>query len=366
MLYKRILNTRTLLLTAFMVGAMMITSCSKKEESLPPKDLDPIAVETIKTTISTQTKSFNVSGNIQAEEEINISTRMMGYIQNINAEVGDYVRKGSVLVNINNADLQAKLAQVKASIRQAEVGVENAQKDFNRVTKLHEQNSVSQKELDDITTYYNSAKAGLEAAQQMENEVNAQFAYSRITAPFSGRITNKYANTGEIANPGMPILSIARTSNYQAVAMVPENQISSLSKGQKAKVLLKALDKEVMRTIDEISISSNHAGGQYIVKLNLDKHEHKLYAGMFSTITFEGGAAGQTTQILIPENSLIKQGALKGVYTVGANNKVILRWLRIGRKYGNQYEVLSGLNEDETLVVSSESRLFNGAPVTIQ
>lgn len=359
-------NMKNIFLATIIIPVLILSSCSKKEEKREIKTKDPISVNVIEISESTQSNKFSVSGNIQPETEAKISTRMMGFISDMNVEVGDYVNKGKVLVNISNTDIKAKLAQVQANIQKAEVGVQNAEKDYNRITKLFEQKSVTQKELDDITTHYEMAKAGLEAARQMENEVNAQFAYTRITAPFSGTVTAKYANSGEMANPGMPLLTIAKTSNYQVVAMVPENQISQLKSGQKAKVWIKSLEKEIDATIDELGISSNNTGGQFIVKLNLDKHSHQLYAGMFSTVTFESTKTNEDQTILIPEESLIKKGSLKGIYTVGLDNKAILRWLRIGRKIGNQYEVLSGLGTGDKLIVSSTSRLYNGAPLTIQ
>ena len=345
---------------------LTLVGCSSHEESNSMVEMDPIAVETLNVSSSTTASGFSVSGNVQPEKEVNISTRMMGYITNVNAEVGNRVSKGKVLVNISNTDLQAKLAQVKANITQAEVGLQNAKKDFDRITTLFSQNSVTQKELDDITTHYNMAKAGVEAAKQMENEVNAQFAYTRITAPFSGTVTAKYANSGDMANPGMPLLTIAKTGQYQVVAMVPENQISNVTTGQNVSVWLKSIEKEITGKVDEIAVSSSNTGGQFIVKINLDKHDEQLYAGMFTTVSFEGNPNSEQETILIPENSLFQNGGLKGVYTVGSDNVAILRWLRIGKKHGDSYEVLSGLSKGDQLIVSSQSRLYNGAPLSIK
>lgn len=352
------------LIVASLFIAITFVGCSSHEELKGVTKMDPIAVETLIVSSSNTENKFSVSGNVQPKKEANISTRMMGYITGINAKVGDFVKQGSVLVNISNTDLLAKLAQVKASIHQAEAAVQNAEKNYNRLKTLFDQSSVTQKELDDITTHYNMAKAGLEAAKQMENEVNAQFAYTRITAPFSGTVTAKYANSGDLANPGMPLLTIAKTGQYQVVAMVPENQISSLKKGQKALIWLKSIEKEINGTVNEIAVSSSNTGGQFIVKLNLDKHDYKLYAGMFTTVSFDGKADARQEKILIPKNSLVQKGGLKGVYTVGADDVAILRWLRIGKRYGDSYEVLSGLSDGEKLIVSAQSRLYNGAPLT--
>ena len=360
---KTLYNT---LLAVGLFTVLTMVGCSSHEESKPMVKMEPISVETLNVSSSNTANRFSVSGNVQPKKEANISTRIMGYITGVNAEVGDYVSKGKVLVNISNSDLQAKLAQVKANISQADAGVQNAKKDFDRITTLFGQSSVTQKELDDISTHYNMMKAGLEAAKQMENEVNAQFAYTRITAPFSGTITAKYANSGDIANPGMPLLTLAKTGQYQVVAMVPENQISSVKTDQKVLVWLKSIEKEITGKVDEIAVSSSNTGGQFIVKINLDEHDQQLYAGMFTTVSFEGEENNQQETILIPENSLVQSGGLKGVYTVGSDNVAILRWLRIGKKYGDNYEVLSGLSKGDKLIVSAQSRLYNGAPLSLK
>ncbi|MDF1694864.1 MAG: efflux RND transporter periplasmic adaptor subunit [Saprospiraceae bacterium] len=343
-----------------------LSSCSHKEDDRAIKEFEPVEVTVIEISVSQTKSNFSVSGNIQAEKEANMSTRIMGFIEDIRAEVGKKVRKGEVLVRINSSDLKAKKAQIIANISQAETAVNNAKKDYDRIVRLFEQKSVTQKELDDITTHYNMANAGLNAAKEMEKEIEAQFAYTRILAPFTGVVTSKYANQGEIANPGMPLLSIAKIDNYQAIAMVPEHQVSSLKVGQKAKVNIKSLDTDIQGTISEIGISSNHTGGQFIVKIDLEKHTHELYMGMYATITFENQMDGVQSTLLIPAESIVKQGGLRGVYTIGTDQTAILRWIRVGKQLGNTYEVLSGLDFGDSLIISSKSRLFNGAKVSIQ
>ena len=136
-------------------------------------------------------------------------------------------------MSINNTDLQAKRAQVNASITEATAAFNNAEKDYNRFKNLFADNSASQKEMDDMTANYEMAKARLEAAKQMKNEINAQFAYSNITAPFSGVVTSKFIEAGDMANPGMPLISIETPGNFEVMAMVPETEISEIKKGTK-------------------------------------------------------------------------------------------------------------------------------------
>ena len=102
------------------------------------------------------------------------------------------------------------------------------------------------------------------------------------------------------------------------------------------------------------------------MKINLDKTDVNILSGMFSTVQFPVEGKVKSTMVLIPKEAIVENGQLSGVYTVSESNTALLRWLRLGRTYGNNVEVLSGLNADESYIVSAEGKLFNGAKITIQ
>jgi RND family efflux transporter MFP subunit len=309
---------------------------------------------------------LSVSGKIQASNSADLSTRMMGYVNKVHVNVGDNVRKGQLLVSINNNDLQAKRAQVNAGITEATVAFNNAQKDYNRFKNLFANNSASQKEMDDMMAKFEIAKARLEAANQIKNEINAQFAYSNITAPFSGTITSKNVETGNMANPGVILISLEIPENFEVMAMVPETEISEIEKGTSVAVLIKSIDKTIKGKVVEVSTSAKNTGGQYLVKINLEKTDANILSGMFTTVQFPVERKARTELVLIPTEAIVTNGQLSGVYTVSQTNTAFLRWLRLGRTFGNQVEVLSGLNSDEAYIVSAEGKLYNGAKVSIQ
>ena len=151
------------------------------------------------------------------------------------------------MVSINNTDLQAKKAQVDASILQATAGFNNAKKDYERFKTLFSQQSASQKELDDMTSRYEMAKAGLEGAKQMRNEVMAQFSYANITAPFSGDVTNTFVKEGDMANPGMPLVSVEGNGLMQVMAMVSEGDITSIKNGMPVDSFSKIIKPRIKR-----------------------------------------------------------------------------------------------------------------------
>jgi RND family efflux transporter MFP subunit len=210
------------------------------------------------------------------------------------------------------------------------------------------------------------AKARLEAARQMKNEVNAQLSYANIRAPFSGVVTNKFINTGDMANPGMPLLEVESPGAYQVLAMVPESEITAIQKDSKVDVQLKSIGKLVSGKIIEVSTSAKNTGGQYMVKVLLDAaSDTNILSGMYATVQFPI-VQKTSTAIMIPKEALIYKGQLTGIYTVSQSNTALLRWLRLGRTVGDNVEVLSGLSADEEYIVSAEGKLYNGVKISIQ
>ncbi|MBP9792801.1 MAG: efflux RND transporter periplasmic adaptor subunit [Flavobacterium sp.] len=350
------------------LSSLILTSCGndKKENAA---SLPAIPVQVAGNSENANSPYVTASGKIESESSANLSTRMMGYVTKVYVKIGQNVSAGQLLVSINNTDLQAKKAQVEASVTQAAAAYNNAKKDYDRFTNLFAQQSASQKELDDMTARYEMTKAGLEAAKQMSNEVIAQFSYSNITAPFSGTVTNTLVKEGDMANPGMPLVSIEGSSKLQVTTMVSESDISNIKNGMPVKINVKSLNKEITGKVSEVSLSAKNTGGQYLVKVTLDKMNKEILSGMFVNVQFPTAKKPTTSNksaiVLVPENALVKQGQLTGIYTIGNGNVAILRWLRIGKTFGNQVEVLSGLSSNEQYIVAADGRLFNGAKVQI-
>ena len=243
------------IITIITLSSLILTSCgSDKKENVA--DLPAIPVKVAGNSGNSNSPYITASGKIESENSANLSTRMMGYVTKVNVKVGQNVLAGQLLVSINNTDLQAKKAQVDASITQATAGYNNAKKDYDRFVNLFAQQSASQKELDDMTARYEMAKAGLEAAKQMRNEVMAQFSYSNITAPFSGTVTNTFVKEGDMANPGMPLVSVEGVSTMQVTAMVSESDIAQIKNGMSVKVLV-VDDSTTIQKVISITLSGS-------------------------------------------------------------------------------------------------------------
>ena len=350
---------------AITIVILMTISCGDTETKAEVDNTPAVPVSVQTVSANTKNPVVIASGKVQAVNSAQLSTRMMGFVANVPVNVGDKVSQGQLLVAINNADLQAKQAQVNASITEANAAFTNAQKDYERFKNLFVENSASQKELDDMTAQFNMAKARLEGAQQMKNEINAQFAYSNITAPFNGVITSKNVKKGDMANPGQPLVSLESPGNFEVIAMVPETEISAIKNNTKVNVSIKSMNETLTGMVTEVSPSAQQTGGQYLVKIILDKTEVNVRSGMFATVVFPIERKNATTNVvLIPKAALVTRGQLSGVYTVSQSNTAVLRWLRLGKTMGDQVEVLSGLRVDETYIVNANAKLYNGVKIS--
>jgi hypothetical protein len=151
--------------------------------------------------------------------------------------------------------------------------------------------------------------------------------------------------------------------------MVSEGDITSIKKGMPVTILVKSSNEKLTGKVSEVSVSAKNTGGQYLVKINLDKTDSSVLSGMFVNVQFpveNKSAATPNTMVLVPESALVRQGQLTGIYTVSSDNVAILRWLRTGKTFGDKVEVLSGLSADENYIVTAEGKLFNEAKVSIQ
>lgn len=362
----------SLLWPPVIVMSSAISSCSSKNKG--PKEaqttISPVAV-TVASAGTKNTDGISVSGRLEATETANISTRVMGNMVKLHVKVGDQVQAGQVLATINNQDMNARRAQAEAMIAEAEANLQSAQKDYNRFTALFNQQSASEKELDNVTLQYNAAKARVEAARQMRNEVTAMMNYTTLVAPFAGTIIQKHAESGTLVSPGMPVLTIEKKASYQVTAAIPETEISKIKLRDQARLYVKSTDRTFYGSVTEINPSSQFSGGQYIVKISVPEKENQgLYSGMYVNVFIEKAGDTQNhtehNKILVPQSAIIYKDQLEGLYTVSNTGTALLRWVRLGKVYGEDIEVLSGLNPTEQFILHAEEKLYNGVPVTVK
>uniref|UniRef100_UPI003216798C efflux RND transporter periplasmic adaptor subunit n=1 Tax=uncultured Draconibacterium sp. TaxID=1573823 RepID=UPI003216798C len=354
---SKLLKTKIIV---FALLAALATSCGKKENKQINNDNEKVVAKVAEAKLIEYPVVHSFSGKLEANKQSNLSTRIMGQISHIYVKPGQKVNKDQLLIQIRNQDILAKKAQVEASKVEATTVFESAQKDLKRFEALHASKSASDKELDDMRTHYQMAKARLEAIEQMEKEVAENMRYASIRAPYSGVITSKFIQEGDMANPGMPLLSIENPSQWKVIARIPEADIAKVQLNDSVKLQFNAVKAKLDGQIIEINPSATNTGNQYEAKILVtvsDDCSAKLYSGMYATVLFEYGTQ---KQILVPQKSLVHRGQLIGIYAVSQSGSALLRWVKTGKTYGDNVEIISGLSHGEKYIQSSESKLFDG------
>ena len=361
--------TKNSILFLFVVVIISASSCSSSsDKTITTEKATPIAVS-LASPISTSDNSIAVTGQVESVNTAQISTRVMGYITAIKVKPGDRISKGQLLVTISNDDVLAKVAQADAMLASATANFQSAEKDYQRFTNLYQQKSASAKELDNVILQYQATKAGVRSAKQMKAEANAMLAYTNITAPFSGIVTKKLSDAGSMANPGMPILVIEQGGDLQVSVTIPETEITSIQLQSPATISIQSIGENFTGKVIEISPSSIGTGGQFLVKISLlGEAQKSINAGMYAHVKIKkrGKSTSANNQtVIVPRSAIHQIGQLNAIYTISTEGTALLRYVRLGKIYGNEVEIISGLNNTEKFIIETKGKLYNGVPVKI-
>ena len=200
------------------------------------------------------------------------------------------------------------------------------------------------------------AKAQAEAARTM-------LSYTRVTAPFSGIVTEKKVDAGSMALPGVPIVSMEETGRYRIEAAVPETYLGTLKAGFPVRVVLDAVPgKEIAGTISEVVPLVDPASRTFTAKVDLPAGL-ALRTGMFGRVLFP---TGEEAVVAVPQRAVSRVGGYEGLYLVTGDNVVRLVVVKTGKTVGDEVEILSGIEPGARVAVSPLERLTDGARVEVR
>jgi len=357
------MNTRYYLSIILAFG--LLASCSSEPVKKKASGFD-LTVEVAQAKNIKQAELLSFTGKLEAGTYSKLSTRIMGQVEKIHVKLGETVRKGQLLLEISNNDILAKKKQAEANVLVSETLLADAEKNLERYQALFDKKSASKRELEGMQIQKNVAESKLAGAKGMLVEVEEALKYANIRAPYKGRVTKQFVKVGDLASPGMPLLSIEKNGKYEVVARVPESEISKIKVNDYVEVELTAQNKRrIQARVSEINPSTLDSGNQFEVKLQLDAIKDsklKLYTGMFAKAFIQ---MGETNHIIIPKSVLVERGQLTGIYTLSQSGTALLRWIRVGKSYGNSIEVLSGLSSGEKYIVSYEGKIWDGAKLKV-
>jgi membrane fusion protein, multidrug efflux system len=393
---------RTIGLTALMLLAALTSSCSKKPEAATAKLPLVKDVKIEKVASATIDDFYEATGTVRSKTTSIVSSRIIGSIIAVRVHEGERVRAGQVLIEIDKRDADAQLQKAQAGMREASNALEEIERNigaaqsakaaaeanqalaastFNRYRVLFERRSVSPQEFDEVQAKHRVADAEAERANRMlsslasrKNQVLAKIdqakadvasaqvyaGYARVTSPINGIVTAKHVDTGTMATPGAPLITIEDDSQYRLEAAVEESRIGHIQANDRVQVRIDALGGlELTGRVSEIVPTADPASRSHTVKIDLPA-QPSLRSGSYGRASF---AAGQTQAITIPLRAVIERGQLVSVFVVDDSGAARVRFIKTGKPYGDRVEVLSGLSDGELIVVDGVAGVSDGSRV---
>jgi len=336
-------------------GALLLSwvaflpGCTQEEHSQSePPPLATVSVEVDEVTEERVRSRIEVVGTLEAVERASISALISGQIIEFPVVLGSKVERGDLLVKISAGEISAKVLQAEAQLSQA-------RRNLARENKLQKQGASTQETVKSLIDVTRIAEAAYKEAQTMLD-------YTTITAPFSGTITAKIANIGDLASPGKLLLQLENGDHLQVLAQVPEALLLTVAVGDTLSVEIPAAKLILTGEVAEVAPSANPMSRTAPVKINILSGPD-LRVGQFARIGLEGN--GETTMML-SASGVLQKGQMEVVFVVDRNEKIArMRIVKSGASYDGELEIISGLDPGDMVVIKNNEKLQDGQPVDV-
>jgi len=385
-------------LAPLLIGVLLMTAgCSHEEPGSAEaaggdKILNVAVSKVVRADLS---QGLRIAAEFRPFQEIDVHAKVAGYMKHIYVDVGDRVKKGQTLAILEVPELQDELNQAAAALRQSQQEVDQAQHELRRAqadytvahlsyTRLEgvmktRPELIAQQDVDDAEgkdqateARVEAAKAGLAATQEHFQEatanrerVQALFDYTKMTAPFDGVITWRYADTGAMVAAGtsserqaLPVVKLSQNGLLRLDIPVPETNVPAVRLGKKLSVEVQALNKTFEGTVARFADKVDDATRTMITEVDVPNPKLEIVPGMYAYVSFP--VMEKKNALAVPIQAISRQGNKAIAYCISNDNRVEVRPVTVGIETRSQIEVLSGLSEGERVVVGNTSQLRQG------
>ena len=291
-----------------------------------------------------------LDGVVEAVNRSTISAQTGGQITDILFDVDDFVQKGQVIVRLKDSQQKAALTAAEAQLKQAETALQDAQDTYDRAVKVFDKGAISEADMDKITAALESARAAGEAAAAGVEQAREQLEYTKISAPYTGIVTERHVQTGEVAAPGTPIMSGISLEKLRVNVDVPQSLIPVIRNNPQGYVIGPD-GLPIMAEKITVFPYADQSSNTFRVRLDLPDTDGGFFPGMYVKTGF---IIGMEKLLLVPESAVVNRSEVTGVYVIEEQTgKVSLRYIRTGRRFPDgKITVLSGLSPGETIALN--------------
>ena len=377
MMSRTSLTKISLMLPATAIAMMTMFGCSDSKPASPAPAEKVHGVAVMQVQKATVPDAVEATGTVRAALSAQLASQVMGTITRVNVHEGDHVRRGEVLVSIDEAQQQAAYTGAKAGLQASQESIAAADADYalaestlKRYQMLYDKKSVSPQEYDEVKTRLAAAQARRDAthagrtqAEAGVSQAGTAMSYTKVRAPFDGIVIAKLAEPGAMAAPGVPLLVVEDPSRFRLEAQVDEGRIGAVKLGETVPVIIDSLGEQPIEgKVTQIVPTADPGSRTFTVKVDLPSNP-QMRTGLFGRVRFP---RGQREAIEIPKTAVLSRGQMQAVYVIGADQLASLRFVTLGTSSGNQVEVLSGLQNGDRIVTQPGDRELSGKQVEAQ
>lgn len=357
-----------ILILLFLIGGIPRLLNTREIDALAA-EVDPPRVTLMKIEPNTNPIELVLPSSAQAWHHTPIWSRVNGYIVRYLVDIGDKVKKGDLLAEIDTPETDEQLAQAKADLLNATVERDIAKITSDRWEKLWEKNreSVSKQEVDQYKANLESAEAIVVVNEKNVSRYTYEQQFKFIYAPFDGVITNRTIDIGSLIygsvnSTPQELYQIVQTDTIRFYVYVPQTYYTEIHEGLEAKVSVIQLPGKVFKgTVTRYAKALDPTARTMLTEVDVDNTEGLLYAGLYGTVTFSMKPKDQN--FTIPTTAVIIRSSLPQVAVVDKDNIVHLKNVQIGHDYGNKMEIIYGLQKEDRIITIPTDSIHDGIMV---
>src|SRR5216683_8413719 len=336
------------------------------------KETEVLAVPSvivIQPKVAPPQEELVLPSSLEAYTESPIYARTSGYLQHWYKDIGSHVQKGQLLADIETPEIDQELMQARAARNQAEAQLDLAKTSAQRWDTLRKMDAVAQQETDEKSSGYAQAQASLASSTANVRRLEQLESFKHIYAPFSGVITKRNTDIGALINAGnsgtnQELFVVAQIDPIRVYVDVPEIYAPSVRDHLNATIELQAFPGRrffgsIVRTSDSIDLVTRTLR----TEIDVLNHDGLLFPGSYAQGHFVVNVAA--VRMSVPVNALLFRAEGPRAAVVGADGKVHLKPVIIGRDYGNDVEILGGLDPSENIILNPSDSLEEGQPVHV-
>jgi len=326
--------------------AALLAACGG--DAPAPAALAPPALATVTVAAETVPQEVVLDATLEAVHQSTVAAQTSARVEELPYDVGDYVEKGAVIVRFRGREQSARLGSAEANVRAAQAQLAEAQSEHARIKNVFERGLVARAALDKAEAALNSAQARVEAAQASAAELREGAEHTVVRAPYAGIVVKRHIEVGETATVGRPLMTGLSLEHLRAAVEVPQHLIGPLRGKPAARVLMPDGSSVAAQGL-RISPQADTATHTFHVQVALAQGQHGGHPGMLVKVAF---VSGERQAVLLPASAVVRRSEVTGAYVVGADNRITLRYLRLGTALADgRVPVLSGLDAGERVAL---------------